>query len=277
MSIFAIVVLAGLVLLAILFGGSMIGTFNKLVTLKNRYQNGFAQIEVQLKRRYDLIPNMVEVAKGYMKHERETPRGGDSGSGTWRPAACRKPPRIRAMQHAIQGLASAEGVLTGTLGRLFALAESYPDLKANQNMMQVSEELRSTENKVAFARQAFNDTVTLYNTYKQRFPAVMNRRDVRSRQGRDAARVRQRGDRRSAKRVGSSSQGVPRGPMATDFFQRQDTARRSTVRLVILFGLAVLAIMASIEVLLAGAMGYLGRDPETSEVDWTGCRRPPGS
>ena len=172
MSIFAIVVLAGLVLLAVLFGGSMIGTFNKLVTLKNRYQNGFAQIEVQLKRRYDLIPNMVEVAKGYMKHERETLeaviQARNMAAGGLQKAAADPGDAT-----AIQGLASAEGVLTGTLGRLFALAESYPDLKANQNMMQVSEELRSTENKVAFARQAFNDTVTLYNTYKQRFPAVM--------------------------------------------------------------------------------------------------------
>ena len=200
MSIFAIVVLAGLVLLAILFGGSMIGTFNKLVTLKNRYQNGFAQIEVQLKRRYDLIPNMVEVAKGYMKHERETLeaviQARNMAAGGLQKAAADPGDAT-----AIQGLASAEGVLTGTLGRLFALAESYPDLKANQNMMQVSEELRSTENKVAFARPAFNDTVTLYNTYKQRFPAVMIAGMFGH--GKDATlpRVRQRGDRRSAKRV----------------------------------------------------------------------------
>ena len=172
MSILTIVVLAGLVLLAIILGGSMIGTFNKLVTLKNRYQNAFAQIEVQLKRRYDLIPNMVEVAKGYMKHERETLeaviQARNMAAGGLQKAAADPGDAT-----AIQGLASAEGVLTGTLGRLFALAESYPDLKANQNMMQLSEELRSTENKVAFSRQAFNDTVTVYNTFKQRFPAVM--------------------------------------------------------------------------------------------------------
>ena len=172
MSILTIVVLAGLVLLAVIFGASLIGTFNKLVTLKNRYQNAFAQIEVQLKRRYDLIPNMVEVAKGYMSHERETLeaviQARNMAAGGLEQAAAN--PGDAA---AIQGLASAEGVLTGTLGRLFALAEAYPDLKANQNMMQVSEELRSTENKVAFARQAFNDAVTTYNTYKQKFPQVM--------------------------------------------------------------------------------------------------------
>ena len=172
MSIFGIVLVALIVVLAIVFGGALVGTFNKLVTLKNRYQNAFAQIEVQLKRRYDLIPNLVEVAKGYMKHERETLeaviQARNMAAGGLQNAA--KDPSDAA---AIQGLASAEGVLTGTLGRLFALAESYPDLKANQNMMQLSEELSSTENKVAFSRQAFNDAVTLYNTYKQRFPPVM--------------------------------------------------------------------------------------------------------
>ncbi len=172
MSIVTFVILAGLVLLAVVFGVSLIGTFNKLVTLKNRYRNAFAQIEVQLKRRYDLIPNMVEVAKGYMSHERETLeaviQARNMAAGGLEQAAAN--PGDAA---AIQGLASAEGVLTGTLGRLFALAESYPDLKANENMMQVSEELRSTENKVAFARQAFNDAATVYNTFRQRFPTVM--------------------------------------------------------------------------------------------------------
>ena len=162
---------AGLVL-AIVAGGLLVGIFNKLVTLRNRYQNAFAQIEVQLKRRYDLIPNMIEVAKGYMKHERETLeaviQARNQAAGGLQ-AAARNPGDAAA----IQGLASAEGALSGTLGRLFALAESYPDLKANQNMMQLSEELRSTENKVAFARQAFNDAVTQYNTYKQTFPPVL--------------------------------------------------------------------------------------------------------
>ncbi len=161
-----------LAVLAILVGGLIVGIFNKLVTFKNRYTNAFAQIEVQLKRRYDLIPNMIEVAKGYMKHERETLeaviQARNMAAGGLQQAA--KDPGDAA---AIRGLASAEGALTGTLGRLFALAESYPDLKANQNMMQLSEELRSTENKVAFSRQAFNDAVTQYNTYKQTFPPAM--------------------------------------------------------------------------------------------------------
>ncbi len=160
-----------LAVLAILVGGLIVGIFNKLVTFRNRYKNAFAQIEVQLKRRYDLIPNMIEVAKGYMKHERETLeaviQARNMAAGGLQKAA--KDPGDAA---AIRGLASAEGALTGTLGRLFALAESYPDLKANQNMMQLSEELRSTENKVAFSRQAFNDAVTQYNTYKQTFPPV---------------------------------------------------------------------------------------------------------
>ena len=161
-----------LAVLAILVGGLIVGIFNKLVTFKNRYKNAFAQIEVQLKRRYDLIPNMIEVAKGYMKHERETLeaviQARNMAAGGLQKAA--KDPGDAA---AIQGLASAEGVLTGTLGRLFALAESYPDLKANQNMMQLSEELRSTENKVAFSRQAFNDAATQYNIYKETFPPVI--------------------------------------------------------------------------------------------------------
>jgi len=158
--------------IAVVVGALIVGIFNKLVTYRNRYKNAFAQIEVQLKRRYDLIPNMIEVAKGYMKHERETLeaviQARNQAAGGLQKAAA-NPGDAAAMQ----GLASAEGALTGTLGRLFALAESYPDLKANQNMMQLSEELRSTENKVAFSRQAFNDSVTQYNTYKQTFPPVI--------------------------------------------------------------------------------------------------------
>src|SRR3990172_1630824 len=157
---------------AVVIAGLVIGIYNKLVTLRNRYKNAFAQIEVQLKRRHDLIPNLVEVAKGYMKHERGTLeaviQARNQAAGGLQKAAM--DPGNAA---AIQGLGAAEGALSGTLGRLFALAESYPDLKANQTMMQLSEELSSTENKVAFARQAFNDTVMQYNTYKQTFPPVI--------------------------------------------------------------------------------------------------------
>ena len=148
-----------------------VGIYNSLVRLKNRYQNAFAQIEVQLKRRYDLIPNLVETAKGYMEHERGTleevvQARNQAVSGLARAAG--DPGNPAAMRE----LAGAEGALSGAMGRLMALAESYPDLKANQNMMQLSEELTSTENKVAFSRQAFNDSVTAYNSYRQSFPAV---------------------------------------------------------------------------------------------------------
>jgi LemA protein len=167
-----VIALIALVLFALVVGGLVTGIFNKLVTYRNRYKNAFAQIEVQLKRRYDLIPNLVEVAKGYMTHERGTLeaviQARNQAAGGLQKAA-----QDPGDADAIKGLASAEGVLTGTLGRLFALAESYPDLKANQNMMQLSEELRSTENRVAFARQAFNDSVTQYNTYRQTFPPVV--------------------------------------------------------------------------------------------------------
>lgn len=164
-----LLVLAGI---AVVLTGIVVAIYNKLVTLRNRYQNAFAQIEVQLKRRHDLIPNMVEVAKGYMAHEKGTLeaviQARNQAAGGLQKAAA-NPGDATAMH----GLASAEGALTGTLGRLFALAESYPDLKANQTMMQLSEELRSTENKVAFSRQAFNDSVTQYNTYRQTFPPVI--------------------------------------------------------------------------------------------------------
>ena len=150
----------------------VIAIFNRLVALKNRFQNAFAQIEVQLKRRYDLIPNLVETAKGYLKHERETlesvtaARNAAAGSLA---AAAADPGNADAMK----SLIGAEGALAGALGRLNVVMEAYPDLKANQNMMQVNEELISTENKVGFARQAFNDQVMAYNTYKQSFPQNM--------------------------------------------------------------------------------------------------------
>jgi LemA protein len=148
------------------------GIYNRLVALKNRYLNAFSQIEVQLKRRHDLIPNLVETAKGYMQHERETLDAVIQARNTAQQGleqAAGDPSDPEAMQ----ALAGAEGALSGAMGRLFALAEAYPDLKANQNMMQLSEELTSTENKVSFARQAFNDSVMLFNTYKQSFPAVI--------------------------------------------------------------------------------------------------------
>ena len=161
-------VLAGLFLLAII----VVGMYNKLITLRNRFKNAFAQIDVQLKRRYDLIPNLVETAKGYMAHERDTleaviqARNQASSAGQ---KAAENPGDAAGMQ----GLMGAEAALTGAMGRMFALMEAYPDLKANENMKQLMEELTSTENKVAFSRQAFNDTVTAYNTARETFPTAL--------------------------------------------------------------------------------------------------------
>ena len=146
--------------------------YNQLVKLKNRFQNAFAQIEVQLKRRYDLIPNLVETAKAYMSHERETLEAviAARNSAMSQLTATASQPGDAA---AISQLANAESALQGAMTKFSMVMEAYPDLKANQNMMQLTEELTSTENKVAFARQAFNDAVTEYNSYKQSFPPVL--------------------------------------------------------------------------------------------------------
>ncbi|WP_447556311.1 LemA family protein [Vreelandella sp. EE22] len=149
----------------------VIGVYNKLVSLRNRFQNGFAQIEVQLKRRHDLIPNLVETAKGYLSHERETLEAviqARNSAASGLQAAAASPGSKKAMAE----LGGAEGALTQAMGRLNVVMEAYPDLKASQNMQQLSEELTSTENKVAFARQSFNDAVMQYNTYRQSFPPV---------------------------------------------------------------------------------------------------------
>ena len=164
-----LLVLFGIALLIVLYA---VSTYNNLVTLRNRFKNAFSQIDVQLKRRYDLIPNLVETAKAYIKHERETLEAviaarNQAAASEKRAAAA--PGDVQAMA----GLAGAESALSGALGRFFALAEAYPDLKANQTMMQLSEELTSTENRVAFARQAFNDAVTSYNTACEVFPGSL--------------------------------------------------------------------------------------------------------
>ena len=147
----------------------LISIYNGLVAARNRFKNAFAQIDVQLKRRYDLIPNLVETAKGYIKHERETLEAviaARAGAQSANQRAAANPADAQAMKQMV----AAEAGLTGALGRLFAVSESYPDLKANQTMMQLSEELTSTENKISFARQAYNDAVMSYNTAIESFP-----------------------------------------------------------------------------------------------------------
>ena len=165
-----LIALLVLVAVVVLFGGWAVGIYNGLITSRNAYKNAFAQIDVQLTRRYDLIPSLVEIAKGYMAHERDTLEAvikarasAVSGLG----AAKANPGDPAAMQQ----LASADAGLSGMLGRLMVLTENYPDLKANQNMMQLTEELTSTENKVAFARQAYNDQVMAYNNKREVFPS----------------------------------------------------------------------------------------------------------
>ena len=164
-TIIILVVLAALAMWAV-------AIYNQLVALKNRYKNAFAQIEGQLKRRYDLIPNLVETAKGYLEHERgtleEVTKARDAAASMLADAA-KDPGNAEAMRN----LATQEGVLQGALGRFNIAVEAYPDLKASENMMQLTEELTSTENKIAFSRQAFNDQIMSYNTYRQSFPQVV--------------------------------------------------------------------------------------------------------
>ncbi len=150
----------------------VIGAYNGLVQLRNRFKNAFAQIDVQLKRRYDLIPNLVETAKGYLQHERGTLEAVIAARNS-ASAASSKAAANPDDSAAIKGLVGAETALTGAMGKFFALAEAYPDLKANQNMMQLTEELTSTENKISFARQAYNDAVMAYNTRREQFPTVI--------------------------------------------------------------------------------------------------------
>ncbi len=166
----ALIILGVLVLVVIIVLAFVAGGYNQLVTLRNRYKNAYAQIDVQLKRRYDLIPNLVEVAKGYLKHERETLEAVTQARNlayAASQAAAANPGDANAMKN----LVSAETVLAGTLSRLMMVSEAYPDLKANQNMMQLTEELTSTENKISFARQAYNDAVMTYNTRREVFPS----------------------------------------------------------------------------------------------------------
>lgn len=163
-----LIVIGILVVVALILVFWVMGTYNGLVKLRNRYRNAFAQIDVQLKRRHDLIPNLVETAKGFMKHERETLEAVIQARNM--ASSARK--NANTEDAASMGaLMAAEGGLGSALGRLLALSESYPDLKSNANMMQLSEELTSTENKVAFSRQAYNDSVTEYNTQTEVFPA----------------------------------------------------------------------------------------------------------
>jgi LemA protein len=164
--------IVAIVVLVVVIGiiGFIVGVYNKLVTMRNRYKNAYAQIDVQLKRRYDLIPNLVETAKGYIKHERETLEAVTAARNiayAASKAAAANPGDATAMK----SLASAETGLGGTLSRLMMVSEAYPDLKANQNMMQLTEELTSTENKISFARQAYNDSVMTYNTDREVFPS----------------------------------------------------------------------------------------------------------
>ncbi len=165
----ALIVLGVLLVVAIGLALFVMGIYNALVALRNRFKNAFSQIDVQLKRRYDLIPNLVETAKAYLSHERETLEAviqARNGAASAASTAAANPDDAGA----IKALMGAETALTGAMGKFFALSEAYPDLKANQNMSQLTEELTSTENKIAFARQAYNDSVMTYNTKRESFP-----------------------------------------------------------------------------------------------------------
>ena len=166
----AVIVVAILIGLALLVAGMGVGIYNKLVTLRNRYKNAFAQIDVQLKRRYDLIPNLVETAKGYIKHERETLEAVTKARNIAY-VASQTAASNPGDASAVKNLGAAESGLGSALSRLMVVSEQYPVLKANQNMMQLTEELTSTENKISFARQAYNDSVMAYNTDREVFPA----------------------------------------------------------------------------------------------------------
>ncbi len=168
-ALIILLVLVGLIVLLALWG---VGIYNSLVALRNRFKNAFAQIDVQLKRRYDLIPNLVETAKGYLKHERETLEAVIKARNIAL-AASQSAAANPADPNAMRGLLSAEAGLGGALSRLMVVSEQYPDLKANQNMAQLTEELTSTENKIAFARQAYNDSVMAYNNARETFPNVI--------------------------------------------------------------------------------------------------------
>ncbi len=165
----SLIILLAIIAIIALFAASI---YNKLVKLRNRFKNAFAQIDVQLKRRYDLIPNLVETAKGYIKHERETLEAVVAARNQ-ATTAVSKAAADPSNAAAIQGAMGAEATLTGALGRLFAVVEAYPDLKANQTMSQLMEELTSTENKISFARQAYNDAVMGYNTARETFPNLL--------------------------------------------------------------------------------------------------------
>ena len=170
LGMIALLILGGLLVVVVIVGVMIMGIYNKLVTMRNRYKNAYAQIDVQLKRRYDLIPNLVETAKGYMAHERGTLEAVTAARNiayAASKAAAANPGAASAMKD----LTAAESGLSGTLSRLMMVSEQYPDLKANQNMMQLTEELTSTENKISFARQAYNDSVMTYNTDREVFPS----------------------------------------------------------------------------------------------------------